>query len=587
MKSIQPRAKARSAAPKPRRIDTHHHYYPPKYLAESSKYHDGTVSHTPPWSAALSLSDMDKGGVETSILSISAPGVWFGDNAAARIEARECNEYGAQLARDHPGRFGLFASLPLPDVEGALREIDYSFGALKADGVVMMTNVNDQWLGDAAFAPVFNELNRRKAIVYVHPTVATCCRNLVPDVPGSMIEFGTDTTRTIASLLFSGTSARCPNIRFLFSHAGGTMPYITERFTRLAARKDLAAKLPKGVMHHHAVVRNVTDRGYRMGIGVSDTILMYLPLFHMFGFTEGLLMSFLTGARQVLTATFDARECLGLIESERVTLLHGFDLHFKDLLDAQVEAKRDLSSVRTGILASGMSNSWAIARQARKTFGPLLSGFGMTEFCVGAALSALDSSEEQCVEASGSAAPGYGIRIIDPATGMDQPTGTPGEILISGYTMMQGYFNKPAETAAALDRDGWLHTGDMGVLREDGHLRFMGRYKDMLKIGGENVDPMEVEAFLMGHPAVDLAVVVSYPDARLSEVGVAYVRLKPGQSASEDDIIAYCRGRIASYKVPRRAIFTDDFPMTSSGKIQKSKLRDDVLKRYPAEAGDA
>ncbi len=339
--------------------------------------------------------------------------------------------------------------------------------------------------------------------------------------------------------------------------------------------------LPKGVMHHHAVVRNVTDRGYRMGIGVSDTILMYLPLFHMFGFTEGLLMSILTGARQVLTATFDARECLGLIESERVTLLHGFDLHFKDLIDAQATEKRDLSSVRTGVLASGMSSSWAIARQARKTFGPLLSGFGMTEFCVGAALSALDSTEEQCVEASGYPAPGYGVRIIEPATGRDQPTGTPGEILISGYTMMQAYFNKPAETAAALDREGWLHTGDMGVLRADGHLRFMGRYKDMLKIGGENVDPMEVEAFLMGHPAIDLAVVVSYPDVRLSEVGVAYVRLKPGQTATDQDIIGHCRGRIASFKIPRRVIVTGEFPMTSSGKIQKAKLREDALKRFP------
>ena len=339
--------------------------------------------------------------------------------------------------------------------------------------------------------------------------------------------------------------------------------------------------LPKGVMHHHAVVRNVTDRGYRMGIGVSDTILMYLPLFHMFGFTEGLLMSILTGARQVLTATFEARECLGLIESERVTLLHGFDLHFKDLIDAQATEKRDLSSVRTGVLASGMSSSWAIARQARKTFGPLLSGFGMTEFCVGAALSALDSTEEQCVEASGYPAPGYGVRIIEPATGRDQPTGTPGEILISGYTMMQAYFNKPAETAAALDREGWLHTGDMGVLRADGHLRFMGRYKDMLKIGGENVDPMEVEAFLMGHPAIDLAVVVSYPDVRLSEVGVAYVRLKPGQTATDQDIIGHCRGRIASFKIPRRVIVTGEFPMTSSGKIQKAKLREDALKRFP------
>ena len=243
------RAKAKPVAAKPRRIDTHHHYYPPSYLKESSRHHDGTVSHTPPWSAALSLEDMDRGGVETSILSISAPGVWFGDKAAARIQARECNEYGAQLVRDYPGRFGLFASLPLPDVKGALREIEYAFDVLHADGVVMMTNFADKWLGDPLFAPVFDELNRRSAIVYVHPTVATCCRNLVPGVPGSMIEFGTDTTRTIASLVFSGTASRCANTRFLFSHAGGTMPFIAERFTRLAVRKDFAAKLPKGVLH--------------------------------------------------------------------------------------------------------------------------------------------------------------------------------------------------------------------------------------------------------------------------------------------------------------------------------------------------
>ena len=138
---------------------------------------------------------------------------------------------------------------------------------------------------------------------------------------------------------------------------------------------------------------------------------------------------------------------------------------------------------------------------------------------------------------------------------------------------MRGYYEKPEATAAAIDADGWLHTGDMGLLRADGHLRFMGRYKDMLKIGGENVDPMEVEAFLMAHPAVNLAAVVSLPDARLSEVGVAFVRSEPGQALTEDDVLAHCRGRIASFKIPRRVIFVDDFPMTSSGKIQKVKLR--------------
>jgi acyl-CoA synthetase (AMP-forming)/AMP-acid ligase II len=145
--------------------------------------------------------------------------------------------------------------------------------------------------------------------------------------------------------------------------------------------------------------------------------------------------------------------------------------------------------------------------------------------------------------------------------------------------LMQGYYGKPEETARAVDADGWMHTGDMGLLRDDGHLRFMGRYKDMLKIGGENVDPMEVEAYLMTHPAVNLAAVVAYPDARLSEVGVAFVRLEPGLTLTEAELIAHCRGKIASFKTPRRVIFVDDFPMTSSGKIQKVKLREVALER--------
>jgi fatty-acyl-CoA synthase len=168
-----------------------------------------------------------------------------------------------------------------------------------------------------------------------------------------------------------------------------------------------------------------------------------------------------------------------------------------------------------------MSSSVPIARAARTVFGPLLSGYGMSEFGAGATLSFLDSTEEQCVEASGYPAPGYEVRIVDPQTGRDQPAGVPGEILVRGYMVMQGYHDQPEETARAVDGEGWMHTGDMGLLRPDGHLRFMGRYRDMLKIGGENVDPMEVEAYLMAHPAIDLAAVVGVADARLSEVRIA------------------------------------------------------------------
>jgi len=338
---------------------------------------------------------------------------------------------------------------------------------------------------------------------------------------------------------------------------------------------------PKGAMHDHAIIRNLVDRAFRMAVTPSDTIMMYLPLFHLFGFSDGALMSMVTGARQVLTETFDPAESLALVEQERATILHGFDTHFKELMEAHERFPRDVSSVRTGILATGMSSSVPIARKARKVLGRFLSGYGMSEFGVGAALSALDSTEEQCTEASGFPAPGYEIRVVDPASGLDQPPGVPGEILVRSYMTMQGYYGKPAETAQALDREGWLHSGDMGIMRSDGHLRFMGRYKDMLKIGGENVDPMEVEAFLMSLTGVNLVAVVSYPDARLSEVGVAFVKREPGHALTDGDVLAQCKGRIASFKIPRHVIFVDDFPMTSSGKIQKVKLRDEALRRLP------
>ena len=339
---------------------------------------------------------------------------------------------------------------------------------------------------------------------------------------------------------------------------------------------------PKGVMHCHNIVRNVIDRAYRMSITPADTILMYLPLYHLYGFSEGILMSMATGARQLVTQSFDASESLRLLEMERATILYGFDTHFKDLLEAYRRRPRDTSSVRTGILASGMLSSISVAQDARRLFGNFLSGYGMSEIGVGAALSALDSSEEQCVEASGYPAPGYEIKIIDPETGREQAVGTPGEILVRGYMVMQGYYRKPEETAKAIDDDGWMHSGDMGLIRTDGHLRLMGRYKDMLKIGGENVDPLEVEAYLASHPAIKAAAVVGVPDARLSEIAVVFLQAMPGQQLTVREVADHCRGKIASYKIPRHVFLVEEFPMTGSGKVQKSKLREDACRRLGA-----
>ena len=236
-----------AAAQAPRRVDVHHHLAPPRWIAEVVRGRNTGQRPLADWTPQRSLDDMDRGGVATAVVSISEPSVWFGDNAAARALARECNDYGARLAADHPGRFGQFAILPLPDVEGSLREIGYALDTLNADGICLMTSYQGKYLGDPAFAPVLDELNRRKAVVFTHPVRPDCCRNLVPDVAEPVIELATDTTRSIASVLFSGTATRCPDIRFVWSHGGGTVPFLAMRFVAWArARKDLQARLPDG-----------------------------------------------------------------------------------------------------------------------------------------------------------------------------------------------------------------------------------------------------------------------------------------------------------------------------------------------------
>ncbi len=241
-----------SAEQQPRAvIDVHHHIYPPAFVAALGRA-DQTLAFAKEWSPARSVEDMDKGGVATAIASITTPGVSFLDDAQARSLARECNEYAARLASDRPGRFGSFAILPWPNADASLHEIEYSLDTLKADGIGMLTNYGDKWFGDPYFAPVFEELNRRKAVVYTHPTSANCCRNLLEGIPDTAVEYGTDTSRAIARTVFSGTSLRYPDIRFIFSHAGGTMPFLIERLTNLAKTPQYSAQFPRGFLSEAA-----------------------------------------------------------------------------------------------------------------------------------------------------------------------------------------------------------------------------------------------------------------------------------------------------------------------------------------------
>ncbi len=233
------RAQAQAA---PRRIDVHHHFMPAFHLEAISARRTGSSVQ---WSLAKSLEDMDKTGTATAIVSIVQPGAWVGDAEKSRKLARQWNEFVTENGRAHPGRFGLWAALPLPDVDGALREIEYALDVLKADGVGLMTSTEGKYLGDPAYTPIFEELNRRKAVVYTHPATPQCCVNLVPGTPPGTIEYATDTTRTIASLLFNGVATRYPDIRFIFSHSGGTLPFLVGRFVRQAQAKKYPF-LPQG-----------------------------------------------------------------------------------------------------------------------------------------------------------------------------------------------------------------------------------------------------------------------------------------------------------------------------------------------------
>lgn len=227
-----------------RRIDVHYHIAPPAWAAvlgarQMQRAWNG-------WSPAKAVEDMDRDGVERAIVSITTPGVWRGDAASSRRLARECNDFAAKMRSDYPGRFGIFAAIPLPDTDGSLAEIAHALDTLKADGIGLLTSYGDKWLGDEAFATVFAELNRRKAVVYTHPTVADCCRNIATGVAPSLIEYGTDTSRAIAQIVFGGTARRFPDIRLIFSHAGGTVPFLIERFVIAARNKATAANVPDG-----------------------------------------------------------------------------------------------------------------------------------------------------------------------------------------------------------------------------------------------------------------------------------------------------------------------------------------------------
>ncbi|MGA3004520.1 MAG: amidohydrolase family protein [Acetobacteraceae bacterium] len=310
---------AARAEPAVHMIDVHHHIVPPAYVdaVKRAKLDNPPMTS---WTPEKSLEDMDKAGTATSIMSPMPPQVGFLPAAEAAKVARESNEWSRQLAKDHPGRFGVFAMLPLPYIDESLKEIEYAFDTLKADGIGMMTNYGDKWLGYAEFAPVFEELNRRKAVVYTHPMSPGCCVNLVKGVSDAAIEWGADTTRTMASLIFSGASARYSDINFIFSHGGGVITSVAERFrVQMVNTPPYKGKFTRDMVDHEL------NRFYYDTAQVANevTIQALAKLVPVSQILFGTDFPYRTSAEHVagLTARFDAQDLAAIGRGNALRIL--------------------------------------------------------------------------------------------------------------------------------------------------------------------------------------------------------------------------------------------------------------------------
>jgi fatty-acyl-CoA synthase len=335
--------------------------------------------------------------------------------------------------------------------------------------------------------------------------------------------------------------------------------------------------LPKGVMLTH---RNIVNNGQFLAQGFHytevDKIVVPVPLFHCYGCVIGTMTAVNTGAALILPNwTYDARATLKAIHDERATSVYGVPAMYVAEFGLPDFASYDLTSLRTGMMSGAPCPIELMKRVLTEMhIGELVIAYGQTETSPVTTMSDAGDSIEIRVNTVGRAMPQIELQIVSPVTGEVVPTGEQGEICIRGYTLMKGYDGDPEATAMVIHENGWLYTGDLGIMREDGCIHLTGRSKDVIIRGGENIYPREVEEFLYTHPKVGEAQVVGIPNARLGEVVAAWVRLKPGVEATEEEIKEFCQGQIAYYKIPEHVRFVTEMPATLSGKIQKYKIRE-------------
>jgi fatty-acyl-CoA synthase len=301
-----------------------------------------------------------------------------------------------------------------------------------------------------------------------------------------------------------------------------------------------------------------------------------VPFYHCFGMVMGNLGCTTHGACIVIPAPgFDPAATLRAVQDERCTSLYGVPTMFIAELGLPDFASYDLSSLRTGIMAGSPCPVEVMKRVVSEMhMTEVTICYGMTETSPVSTQTTTGDDMERRVSTVGRVHPHLEVKIVDPETGVVVPRGEPGELCTRGYSVMLGYWDQPDKTAEAIDAARWMHTGDLATMDDAGYLNIVGRSKDMIIRGGENVYPREVEEFLYGHPAIEDVQVIGVPDAKYGEELCAWVRLRRGQELTADELTAYCAGKIAHFKVPRYIRFTDEFPMTVTGKVQKFKMRE-------------
>ena len=337
---------------------------------------------------------------------------------------------------------------------------------------------------------------------------------------------------------------------------------------------------PRGAtLSHHNILNNGFFVGEQLQYTSTDRICLPVPFYHCFGCVLGNLAALTHGSALVLPSeSFDAQACLAAIQEESCTSLYGVPTMFIAQLDHPAFSTYRLDSLRTGIMA-GAPCPVEVMRQVieKMHIREVTIAYGMTETSPVSFQSCIDDPIDARVSTVGSVHPHVEVKIVDPLTGLTLPRGQAGELCTRGYVVMLGYWNDSEATAAAIDGARWMHSGDLAVMRDDGRVNIVGRLKDMIIRGGENIYPREIEEFLHTHSKVSDVQVIGIPDKKYGEEVCAWIRLRQGQSATEDEIRHFCRGQIATFKIPRYVRFVTEFPMTVTGKIQKFRMREQML----------